>query len=57
MGKTRAREQSASVAENGRHDHGLQNGILVWYNCPIATGKVERDKQQDKGNEESGLWF
>ena len=57
MGKTRARELSATVDENGRHDHGLQHGILVWYNCPIATGKVEGDKQQDKGNEESGLWF
>lgn len=41
MGKTRAREQSATVDENGRHDHGLQHGILVWYDCPIATGKVE----------------
>lgn len=34
-----------------------RTGILVWYDCPIATGKVEGDKQQDKGNEESGLWF
>ena len=34
-----------------------RTGILAWYDCPISTGKVEGDKQQDKGHEESGLWF
>lgn len=34
-----------------------RTGILAWYDCPISTGKVEGDKQQYKGHEESGLWF
>ena len=41
LGKTGAREQSATVDENGRHDYTYRTGILAWYDCPIPTGKVE----------------
>ena len=41
LGKTGAREQSATVDENGRHDYAYRTSILAWYDCPISTGKVE----------------
>lgn len=41
LGKTGAREQSATVDENGRCDYAYRTGILAWYDCPISTGKVE----------------
>ena len=41
FGKTGAREQSATVDENGRHDYAYRTSIPAWYDCPISTGKVE----------------
>ena len=34
-----------------------RTGILVWYDCPISTGKVEGINNEDKDDEESALWF
>ena len=41
FGKIGAREQSATVDENGRHDYAYRTSIPAWYDCPISTGKVE----------------
>ena len=57
MGKTGARAQSAVADENGRYDHGLQHGILVWYDCPIATGKVEGINNKIKVNKRVAYGF
>ena len=57
LGKTGAREQSATVDENGRHDHGLQNRYSSMVRLSHIYRKSRGDNQQDKGHEESGLWF
>ena len=57
LGKTGSGEQSATVDENGRHDHGLQNRYSCMVRLPHIDRKSRGDKQQDKGHEESGLWF